>query len=226
MSNVLTLFRVASRLSPLPLYPAKSWYGLFAVAVLSLFTLHSQAQEVSLAAWDVSGAVNYGESPLTASTAAPNTVTSPLTKGSGVTVPASGAAARAWGGTNWTPVDAASAISVEKFFTFGVAPAAGYRVSFTQIDRLDYRRSGTGPAEGLLQYQVGAGAFTDVGPLSFSSSALGWKAWVLSCSAQSANSKTLPGKLRSRSGLCPSAVAPAVPSIFSTGPIPRPLTFR
>ena len=68
---------------------------------------------------------------------------------------------------------AATAISAEKFFTFGAGPGAGYRVSFTQIDRLDYRRSNTGPAEGLLQYQVGAGAFNDVGPLSFSSSASG-----------------------------------------------------
>jgi hypothetical protein len=170
MSNILTLSCFAPGLS---LPPAKSWYGLFAVAVLSLLPLKSQAQEVPLAAWDVSGTVNYGESPLAASSAASNTTTLPLTKGSLVNVPASGAAARAWGGTEWTSVDAASAISGEKFFTFGAAPGPGYRVSFTQIDRLDYRRSNTGPAEGLLQYQVGAGAFTDVGPLSFSSSASG-----------------------------------------------------
>ena len=174
MSRVPTLSRLASRLCSLPVRLKKPWHGLLAVAVLSLFPLKSQAQEVTLAAWDVSGAVNYGDSPLAASSAAPNTTTSPLTKASGVTVPAGGgAAARAWGGTDWTPVDTASAISLGKFFTFGVAPGAGYRVSFTQIDRLDYRRSGTGPAEGLLQYQVGAGAFTDVGPLSFSSSASG-----------------------------------------------------
>ena len=40
-------------------------------------------------------------------------------------------------------------------------------VSFSSISRFDYYRSGTGATNGLLQYQVGAGAFMDISNFNY-----------------------------------------------------------
>src|SRR5262249_34600258 len=43
----------------------------------------------------------------------------------------------------------------------------GYRVSFKSIARFDYRHSATGPANGLIQYQIGSGSFADIATVSY-----------------------------------------------------------
>ena len=55
--------------------------------------------------------------------------------------------------------------------TFSIAANTGYKVSLTNLSRLDYRRSSSGPPNGALQYQVGSGAFVDITALSYSSTA-------------------------------------------------------
>jgi DNA/RNA endonuclease G (NUC1) len=126
-----------------------------------------------LVGWDVSGltnngAGNYGPSPLTATTNASNLTTVGLTRGSGVTQSGSGAA-RGWGGTGFTGGDATTAAVANQFATFNIAANNGYKVSFSSVSRFDYRRSGTGPTNGVLQYQLGSGLFNDITNLNYSS---------------------------------------------------------
>jgi uncharacterized repeat protein (TIGR01451 family) len=125
----------------------------------------------TLVGWDVSGLAggsgNFGSSPLASTTNAANlTLVAGLTRGTGVGVTGT-AAARGWGGNNWMDTSSAAAITANRFATFTVAAVSGYNVSFATIGKFDYRHSGTGPTNGLLQYQVGSGAFTDVTALSY-----------------------------------------------------------
>jgi DNA/RNA endonuclease G (NUC1) len=120
-----------------------------------------------LAGWDVSGSTGYGVSPLAPSTIGPNLTVTGLTRGSGVTTSGT-AAGRAWGGNSFTSSNAAAAIAASQFATFSVTANTGYTVSFSSVSRFDYRRSSTGAATGVLQYQLGAGAFVDITNLSYS----------------------------------------------------------
>jgi hypothetical protein len=54
-----------------------------------------------------------------------------------------------------------------------MAATNGYKLSFSNISRFDYRRSGTGATNGLLQFQIGAGTFTDITNIIYASSASG-----------------------------------------------------
>jgi 2',3'-cyclic-nucleotide 2'-phosphodiesterase / 3'-nucleotidase / 5'-nucleotidase len=134
-----------------------------------------------LAGWDVNslpgGASNYGPSPFPATTLDPNLTVVGWTRNTTLTTGGSGAA-RAWGATGWCvggsggtcsspPTTEAAAIAAGAFVTSALTANAGYKVSFTSISRFNYRRSSTGPASGELQYQVGAGTFTDIAPLSY-----------------------------------------------------------
>ena len=111
-----------------------------------------------LAGWDVStllgGSGNYGPSPLPATTTAANLTVVGLTRGAGVGTSGS-AAARAWGGVDWQSANAADAVTAEKYATFSVTANGGATVSFNAISTFNYRRSGTGAAQGAIQYQVG-----------------------------------------------------------------------
>ncbi|MGA2242871.1 MAG: DNA/RNA non-specific endonuclease [Verrucomicrobiota bacterium] len=128
---------------------------------------------ITLVGWDVSGlpggSGNYGPSPLSPTTNVPTLTIGGLTRGSGVGTGGT-AAARAWGGNAFTGSDAATAITSNQFATFMVTAVAGYRVSYASISKFDYRRSSTGPANGVLQYQIGSGAFSNITSLSYSSS--------------------------------------------------------
>lgn len=132
--------------------------------------LHA-AFAATLAAWDVNGlaggASNFGASPLAPTTTAANLTVGGLTRGTGVGTTGT-AAARAWGGVDWLGASAAAAITANDFASVSITPNAGFQVSFSSIPKFDYRRSATGAASGVLQYQVGAGAFTDVTSVSYS----------------------------------------------------------
>jgi kumamolisin len=123
------------------------------------------AGPIPLASFDVSGQTNFGTSPLAASAAA-NLSVGGLTRGSGVTITGT-AAARAWGGNGFTSTSASVAISASDYASFSITPDAGYKVSFSAISKFDYRRSSSGPNAGVLQYQLGNGAFVDVGTLAY-----------------------------------------------------------
>ncbi len=124
----------------------------------------------TLFGWDVSGLSggnnNFGPSPLSPTTNAANLVVGGLTRGSGVGTTGTGAA-RAWGGVGFTGATAAAAVAANQVITFSSAAQSGYTVSYTAISEFDYRHSATGPASGVLQYQIGSGAFTDITSLSY-----------------------------------------------------------
>jgi endonuclease G len=118
---------------------------------------------VTLAGWDVFGLTNkdFGPSPYPPTTNAAGVTVVGLTRGVGVVTNNNGAL-RAWGGVAFTNTTAANAIASNQFVAFGVAPQSGYKVSFTNISRFDYRRSSTGPTNGLLQYQLNSAPFVDI----------------------------------------------------------------
>ena len=121
----------------------------------------------SLVAWELGSLRRTGSSPLPAGTNAAHVTCGGLVRGSGI---ASASINRGWGGSNFTGTNAAEAVSTGDCFTFTVTPDAGYSLSCSAIGRFDYRRSVTGPADGLLQFQVGTNAFTDLTNLTYSAS--------------------------------------------------------
>ncbi len=91
----------------------------------------------------------------------PTTVTTTtLTRGSGVTLLGT-AAANAWGGTGWASTSALG-VSGNKFVTMGLTVDTGYSLALTSVD-MKYRRSATGPANALWQYQLNGGAWATIG---------------------------------------------------------------
>lgn len=146
------------------------WMGMMA----SLVPSHAAV----LAGWDVhslaggTGANNFGVSPYPVTLNDANLTVMGLTRGSGVSAPTTTlAAARAWGGVNWQATTAAAAVTANNFVTCSLTAQTGYNVSFSSISQFNYRRSGTGPTTGVLQYQVGIGAFNDVATINYTSSA-------------------------------------------------------
>ena len=128
----------------------------------------SASNAAVVAGWSFTGLTGYGDSPLPATSSDANVTVGGLTRGSGMGT-AGTAAANAWGGSMGAArVDAAAAITASQFATFTVTAAAGYAVSFSQIDAYNVRRSNTGPASGQWQYAKGAGSYINIGSaLSF-----------------------------------------------------------
>jgi len=127
---------------------------------------------VTLVGWDVSGlpggSGNYGPSPFSPTTNVSHLTAIGLTRGSGVGTSGTGAG-RAWGGNDFAGTNEGAAVAANEYATFTITPQAGYRMSLASISRFDYRRSATGPASGVLQYQIGSGAFNDITALSYPS---------------------------------------------------------
>jgi hypothetical protein len=91
-----------------------------------------------------------------------------LTRGFGVTTQST-AATRTWGGNGFDAADANAAISAGDIATFALAATTGYRVSFQAVSQLDYKRSKSGPPNGVLQFQIGSDAFIDLTNLAYTS---------------------------------------------------------
>ena len=123
--------------------------------------------------WDVDGQTGFGLQDLGGTTVTTGVTNSlGLTRGSGVTTSGTGAA-NAWGGANWASTSAAG-ISGNEFVTYGFTVSSGFTTSLSSIS-LNYRRSSTGPANGLWQYQINGGALTTIGDFAneFTSTASG-----------------------------------------------------
>ena len=148
-------------------------YGLRLLIIPMLLTLSAPVTAAVLAGWDVSslagGLNNFGSSPLATTTNAANLTVEGLTRGGGVSTTGGTGAARGWGGNGWTGTTAAAAVTADDTATFSLTANSGYQLSLTSISQFSYRRSGSGPASGVLQYQVGSGTFTDITTLNYSS---------------------------------------------------------
>ena len=142
---------------------------VFTVIAVLLFQMHFTASGQTIAAWSPAGLSGYGPSPFTATTAATNTTIGGLTRGSGVGTSGT-AAGSAWGGVNWSGASEAGSVISGDFASFTIKANAGYSVSLSSLS-LFYRRSGTGPANGQLQYSIDGTTYTDVtgGAFSYSS---------------------------------------------------------
>ncbi len=140
----------------------------------ALFAGINTANAATLVAWDVNGlgggANSFGASPLAPTTIAANVSVGGLTRGGGVGTSGT-AAGRAWGGNDWQNASVATAVSGNDFATFTVTANAGFQVSFSSIPKFDYRRSATGPGNGVVQYQVGSGSFVDIASVSYTAAA-------------------------------------------------------
>jgi DNA/RNA endonuclease G (NUC1) len=141
-----------------------------ATDVTTILASTGSTNSAILFGWDVSGltggANNFGASPLSPTTTAPNLTVTGLVRGSGIGTNGT-AAVRAWGGNAFTASTEATAITANQLITFSAAANGGYTVSYSSISQFSYRRSSTGPATGVLQYQIGSGAFADITPLSY-----------------------------------------------------------
>ncbi len=136
--------------------------GSVTSSVAVLTALNPASYSGVLAGWEVTGLSGYGASPLAATTNAPNVTVVGLTRGSGVGT-VSSAGANAWGGTGFVYTNAATAITGNSFATLSLTAGAGYTISFATIPAYNIRHSASGSTTGIWQYQVGNGAFTDIG---------------------------------------------------------------
>jgi hypothetical protein len=123
---------------------------------------------VTLVYWNMNGQSSYGTSPLAPTSKNTNVTIGSLTRGTGVLTSASSPASRAWGGNGWNYTTAALATTANAYITFSITPAAGYTFTAAACS-LTYRHPSSGPASGLLQYQINSGSFVDIATLSFSS---------------------------------------------------------
>jgi hypothetical protein len=115
-----------------------------------------------LLGWNMSSQSNYGTSPLPPTVYATNLVTvGGLTRSVGVATNGT-ASARAWGGSSWTNTNC--------FASFTVSVANGYKLSLSNIPTLDYRRSGTGASNGVLQYSTNGTVFSVITNLAYTNS--------------------------------------------------------
>ena len=145
-----------------------------------------------LAGWDVSGSSNFGSSPQTPTTNAAKLTVGGLTRGTGVTTTGS-AASTAWGGAGFDSTTAAAAVTAGDFATFSFTASAGCSVSFSSVSRFDYRRSSSGPPNGVMQYQVGAGAFVSFVTNSYLSGSSGASLSAIDLSGIAALQNVGPG---------------------------------
>ncbi len=145
---------------------------LWAVFLWAVFVSTFAGAQTQLVSWDVSGVTNYGVSPFTPTTVNANLENVVgLTRGSGLSA-GTGGVIGGWGATNWGDTQA-NAIAGDDVIYFGFKPKAGYSVSLTGVNPFSYRRSGTGPDQGIMQYTLDAGAnYSGIsqGAISFGSS--------------------------------------------------------
>ena len=128
---------------------------LIAVCILWINGLNAQ-----LAYWDPTGQSGFGVSPFPPTSTATNVTVTGLVRGAGVATSGT-AAGNAWGGNGW---DGAANDDI----TWTMVAHTGYQQSFSGL-AFRYRRSGTGPQSGTLQYAVNGGSYTTIGNLDFSS---------------------------------------------------------
>jgi len=127
------------------------------------------SEPIKIAGWDFNNSSNGGTSPQAPTNTHANVTVGGMTRGEGITVPNS-PAARAWGGQGWNANSKEAAISGDKYATFTIKANEGTLISLSSIDPFEYRRSGTGASEGILQYSLNGTDFIDIQPLSYESS--------------------------------------------------------
>ncbi|HEV8079672.1 MAG TPA: T9SS type A sorting domain-containing protein [Chitinophagaceae bacterium] len=114
-----------------------------------------------IVAWNTFGQTAYGTQGLAPITKDANVTVVGLTRGSGLTTSGT-AAGNVWGGTGWSLVSSADAITNNKFVTYSIVPNPGYSMSLSSLTPFIIRASSTAPINVLVQYQVNSGSFIDI----------------------------------------------------------------
>lgn len=128
-------------------------------------TLTVTVAPTGIVIWNPAGLSSYGPSPWAPTTKNENLTVTGLTRGSGIGTGGT-AATSAWGGAMTAQSTASSAVTANQFITFELTPNNGYTTSLSTLN-LTYRRSDTGPKQGLLQYAINNEAYSDVSSLTF-----------------------------------------------------------
>jgi Immunoglobulin I-set domain len=164
----LEFFNQQPRKNDMKTNPAKSFNKPAIVATLLAalcLTATSVHAFTTLAGWDVSGLTGGGTTTLAPATVGTGVIVSNLVRGAGI---GQGTATTSFGGNHWTNSTDSLAISSNCVITCVITPATNYTISFNAVDKLNYNRSGTGPANGELQYSLDGVNFTTVQTFSWS----------------------------------------------------------
>lgn len=135
----------------------------------SLLIAAAPTSAAVLTGWNFSslggGLGAWGASPLAATQTATGLTSGGLVRGAGVMTPFNTTVpAGCWGGTGFDgPGSAEQAVLAGDFVSFSVTVAAGKYARFDSIGAYNVRRDTNGPAYGQWQFQIDAGAFTDIG---------------------------------------------------------------
>ena len=116
----------------------------------------------TLAAWNPSTFTQGGRSVATfAPTTLDANMTAPLalTRGSGLSVPATDASNGYWGATGWSATTAAAGISANDFLTFSLKSTNGKSVNYHSIDKLNIRINSIGPIQYQIDYKLDNGSY-------------------------------------------------------------------
>ena len=126
--------------------------------ILVLVHFCSKAQ---ISAWQFGVPASLGnEVTYNATTTAPNSAISVLSRGAGITAAALG---RAFSASNFTAAGTkANAIATNQYFSFSLAANPGFQMSLSTLD-VKIRRSGTGPNMYIWQYSTDGVNFFDIG---------------------------------------------------------------
>ncbi|SOE22909.1 Right handed beta helix region [Spirosomataceae bacterium TFI 002] len=154
---------------------AKKFLGR-ALWLFSFLIIFSSANaQTKLIGWDVATLTSFGASPFSPSVVNSNLENVVgLTRGVGLSSGATSVTG-GWGATSWETTYAAG-LADESVIYFGFKPKPGFAMSLQNIDPFSYKRSGTGPAEGIIDFTVNGGtSYSGVsqGPFYFGNSSAG-----------------------------------------------------
>jgi Glycosyl hydrolase catalytic core/Cadherin-like beta sandwich domain/Secretion system C-terminal sorting domain len=119
----------------------------------------------TLASWNPSAILEGGRAVATfAPTFLATNITAPtpLTRGSGVGLPATGSSDGYWGGSSFSTTTAQAGINANEFLTFSLKSNNGKSVNYHSIDKFNIRINVTGPIQYFIDYKVDNGTFRPI----------------------------------------------------------------
>jgi MYXO-CTERM domain-containing protein len=156
----------------------KNLNTILAVGAVTAACGAAEAALQTIAGWDFSTiagvtapnpgtASGFGANNYAASASAAGLSVGGLTRGSGVSTTLTNggsSASKGWGGVGLNgTADAAAAIASSKFIFFTITTDSNTSLSISSIDAYNVRRSSSGATSGQWQFQVGAGAYSNIG---------------------------------------------------------------
>ncbi len=132
-----------------------SFHARIALITLTLAFLHTGVR-AQVAAWELDG--NAGnEVTVAATTTASNVTVGPLSRGSGINATSLN---NAFAANGFDATTMATAVSLNEFFQFSIAPQAGHQASLSTLNA-NFRRSNTGP--NAFQWRYSLDGFSTAG---------------------------------------------------------------